>query len=832
MALSSGKRLGSYEILGTVGSGGQGEVYKATDTRLGRLVAIKVLHSAFYEQEEFRQRFEREAQTVAALNDPHICTLYDIGQHDGMNFLVMEFLEGETLAARLTRGALPLDDALRIATQVSDALDKAHSLGVTHRDLKPGNIMLTTSGAKLMDFGLAKRREPVGPGISSKAPTAGANLTQQGSLLGTVQYMAPEQIEGEEADPRTDIFAFGVVLYEMISGARAFSGKSQASLMASILHQQPAPLATVQTLTPPALQRVVEICMAKEPRDRWQTAHDVSLQLKWIAEGGSLAGIPAPVKLHRRRREWMAWAVAAAGLVSALALAIPYVRKAPDAESVMRFPVAANEGTFFGPGTAGIRPFPAISPDGRRIVFQAQRMNEPVRLWVRSLDALQAVELAGTDNAGVPFWSPDSRSIAFTADRKLKRIDAAGGPVQIVCDVPDGIAEGSWNQDGTIVFSHVAGTFAPNNGILRVPAAGGTPAVVIAPSKDRQETALLTPFFLPDGKHFVYLAQAPSFLYAGSLDPSEPPKKLVPSESHAVYSNGFLLFVQQGKLLAQRFDPARLEVSGSPITVAEPVRTNPQNGRSAFSASENGTLVYLTGVDFGGVGHRVVWFDRQGKADDSLNQTDDNLVPVLSPDEKRLLVRRGPAVRNSGCTKNCSDLWTIDVMKGTNTRITFGTADPAPGGWSPDGTRIFYRSNPDGPYAIYTKPSTGVGNEELLLKFDKEISGVWDWSRDNKFILFTVSDPKTGTDIWALPLSGDRKPIPFVQVPGNQFAPRFSPDGRWIAYASNESGHNEVYIQPFPPNGKRIQVSIGFGAEPRWRGDGKELFFITNNRGK
>jgi serine/threonine protein kinase len=292
MALSPGTKLGSYEILGTLGTGGQGEVYKATDTRLGRLVAIKVLHAAFYEQAEFRQRFEREAQTVAALNDPHICTLYDIGQHDGMNFLVMEFLEGETLAARLTRGALPLDDALRIAIQISDALDKAHSLGVTHRDLKPGNIMLTASGAKLMDFGLAKRREPVDPGMSSKAPTAGANLTQQGALLGTVQYMAPEQIEGEEANPRTDIFAFGMVLYEMISGARAFSGKSQASLMASILHHQPASLSTLQTLTPPALQRVVEICMAKEPRNRWQTAHDVSLQLKWIAEGGSSAGIP------------------------------------------------------------------------------------------------------------------------------------------------------------------------------------------------------------------------------------------------------------------------------------------------------------------------------------------------------------------------------------------------------------------------------------------------------------------------------------------------------------------------------------------------------------
>ena len=831
MAFTAGMKLGPYEILQPIGAGGFGQVYKARDTRLDRFVAIKVLPEHLGQNPTLRARFEREAKTLASLSHANICPVFDVGKEDEVDFIVMEFLDGVTLAERLQKGALPIAEALQIAIDLGDALSAAHEAGITHRDLKPGNVMLTKSGPKLLDFGLAKTQfAGVSFGVSADAPTVAASLTAEGAILGTLQYMAPEQIEGKEADSRTDIFAFGALVYEMITAKKAFDGKSQASLMVSILEREPAPIATLQPLTPPVLQRVVDICIAKEPRDRWQTAHDVTLQLKWIAEGGSLAGLPAPVSLHRKHREWVAWTFAAAGLIAALVLAIPYVRKAPAAEHVMRFSVPPNEGTLFGPLSAGIRPFPAISPDGRRIVFQAQRMNEPVRLWVRSLDTLEAVELAGTEGASVPFWSADSQSIAFTADDKLKTISAQGGSVRILCDTQTGTAEGSWNRDGTIVFSQVSGFFAVNTGILRVPSTGGTPTVIIAPNKDRQESALLTPFFLPDGKHFVYLAQAPSVLYAGSLDPSEPPKRLVPSESHAVYSNGFLLFVQRGKLLAQRFDTAKLEISGDAIIVAESVRTNANNGRSAFSASDNGTLVYRTGIDFGPAGRRVVWFDRQGKPNDSLNQTADNAAPILSPDETRLLLERHPADPSTGCVKNCSDLWAVDLTKGTNTRITFGGGDPAPGAWSPDGARILYRSNPDGKYAIYTKPSTGVGNPELLLNFDKEITGVGDWSQDGKFVLFTVSDPKTGSDIWVLPLSGDRKPVPFIEVPGNQASPKFSPDGRWIAYSSNESRTSEVYIQPFPPNGQRVQVSIGDGSQPRWRGDGKELFFVTNSR--
>jgi Tol biopolymer transport system component len=822
-----GTKLAHYEMIARLGQGGMGEVYKATDTRLSRVVAIKILHPEFSNLEQFQQRFEREAQTIASLNHPHVCTLYDVGKEDNVHFLVMEFLEGETLAARLERGALPLDEALAVAIQISDALDKAHSLGVTHRDLKPANIMLTASGAKLMDFGLAKRQSPQISGSVSMAATAAPNLTQHGALIGTVAYMAPEQIEGEEADPRTDIFALGVVLYEMITGTKAFAGKSQAGLMASILHDQPPPLTTVQVLTPPALQRVVEICLAKNPRDRWQTTHDLTLQLKWIAQGGSQAGLAAaPTTRPRKWREIAAWTIAAAGLVAAAALATANLWKGPADASVLRFFIYPKDGTTFGPEGAGIRPFPAISPDGKRMVFLAQKPREPVYLWVRQLDSLDAEPLIGTEDARIPFWSPDSRSVAFTSGGKLKRIDVSGGPVQVLADIPtaDRAAEGSWNRNGTIVFSHGMGNPDSNSGILRVSDTGGIPTVIIAPDKERKEQALQAPYFLPDGKHFVYLAIGPSVLYAGSLDSTEPPKQLVQADSHAIYSNGFLLFVRRGNLMALKFDPTTLTTSGDPLPVAEKVRTNVSNGRSAFSVSDNGTLVYRTGSNFNQDDDaRLVWFDREGKVGAAINQIGDNRIPYLSPDEKQVIVKRSTS---SG--GNAADLWTIDLVRATNTRITFGNGNAFPGGWSPDGMRVLYRAESDGKYALYAKSATGVGSEELLLKFERMINGVFDWSRDNKYIAFTISDPKTGVDLWTLPLFGDRKPTAFVDTPFDQSNPRFSPDGRWIAYESNESGVSQIYAQPFPPTGQRIQVSVDGGYQPRWRGDGKELFFLLN----
>jgi Tol biopolymer transport system component len=830
MALSAGTKLGSYEILQTIGAGGMGEVYKATDTRLGRPVAIKVLIAQFSSQTEFKDRFEREAQTIAGLTHPNVCTLYDIGKQDGMDFLVMEFLEGETLAARLARGPLPLDEALRVAIQIADALDKAHTLGVTHRDLKPANIMLMKSGAKLMDFGLAKRRASVEGGSASILPTAMADLTQHGSIIGTVQYMAPEQVEGEEADPRTDIFAFGMVLYEMITGKKAFSGKSQASLMASILNGQPEPMSSIQAQAPPALQRVVEICLAKDPRDRWQTAHDVMLQLRWIAEGGSSVGLPQPVAHRRKHREWLAWGVAAVGFAAAAALAAGTLMRAPADIRVLRFGIFPNSGTAFGPENAGIRPFPAISPDGKRIVFQAQEANEPVHLWVRSLDAMDAQKLQGTENASIPFWSPDSRFIAFTADGKLKRIDADGGPVQVLTDVPtnSAAAEGTWGVGGTILYAHGPGVAGPaNEGIFQIPDTGGKPVVILAPNKERKETVLRAPYFLPDGKHFLYLAQDPNMIWVGSLDTSETPKLLLATDSRAVYAKeGYLLFVQQGNLMGQRFDAAKLVLSGTVFPVAENVRANATNGRAAFSIADNGTLVYREGTVSGGEGLLIAAFDREGKVTPLLKQPGDNRVPRLSPDEKHLAVERRPNA--AGCT-NCSDIWTVDLARGTNTRITFNKGDVRLGGWSHDGTRLFYAANPDGVYALFSKLASGVGNEDLLLKSDLRINSISGVSKN--YLFYTVEDAATGNDIWYLPLTGaDRTPKPFINTPFNQSGARLSPDGRWVVYQSAESGQNEVYVQPFPATGQRIPISVDTGVQPWWRNDGKELIYVTTRR--
>jgi Tol biopolymer transport system component len=547
--------------------------------------------------------------------------------------------------------------------------------------------------------------------------------------------------------------------------------------------------------------------------------------LRWIAEGGSMVGVAAPVSHRRKHREWLAWSVAALALIAVGALVIPYVRKTPADIHAVRFWIPPKSGTTFGPENSGIRPFPAISPDGTRIVFQAHEPNEPTLLWVRSLDSLEAVPLPGTEMGGpaMPFWSPDSRYIGFTANGKLMKVEATGGPVQVICDVRAS-AEATWNRDGVILFANGPGTGAgPNEGLLRVSDAGGKPISVTTLDKERKESNHRAPYFLPDGRHFLFLAQAPNVIYAGSLDSTEPPVRLFASDSRAVYAApGYLLFVQQGRLMGQRFDPTALKLSGDPFLVAENTRVNTGNGRAAFGVSDNGTLVYRTGITYMGDGTRVVWFDRSGKPTDTINQVQDNRVPRLSPDEKRLVVERRATI---GCP-DCSDLWVIDLMRGTNTRVTLGKGDSSLGAWSPDGTRILYRANSGGSYALYTKLSTGVAAEELLLKFDQEIAGAADWSQDDRYILFTVSDPVTGGDIWLLPLFGDRKPKAFVKTQFGEANPRFSFDGKWVAYTSNESGTNQVYVQPFPSGGPRVQISVNGGTSPRWRRDGKELFFI------
>jgi Tol biopolymer transport system component len=815
MALPAGKILGSYEILQQIGAGGMGEVYKANDRRLDRQVALKVLPAQFSGRENFRQRFEREAKVIAGLNHPHICTLYDIGMQDGVNFLIMELLDGETLAARLERGTMPLEEALRIALQIADALEKAHSMGITHRDLKPSNIMLTKSGAKLMDFGLAKRSAAVETS-GTTLPTGVADITQQGSIVGTLQYMAPEQIEGEDADARTDIFALGLILYEMVTGKKAFAGKSQASLMASILHQSPTPMSALQPVTPPSLQRVVEICLAKDPGERWQSAHDVMVQLKWIAEGGSAAGVPTPVAHRRKTRERFAWIVTAVAALGAIALAAIHFGSTPPEARVYRYTIAPNPGTLFGPPNAPIRPFPAISPDGKRIVFQAQENNEQVMLWVRAMDGTEAHALAGTEGAFLPFWSPDSQNIGFIADARIKRVPASGGPVQEVCDVSTQ-TEATWGKGGTILYGNVEG------GLYRVHETGGKAEKVTTVNKELKESVHRAPFFLPDGKHFLYLAQSPNVIYVGSLDPSEPPKRLLNSDSRAIYASpGYVLFIRQGILMGQRFDAGKLELLGEAFNVASNVVSAAGNGRASFSASDNGTLVYREGAAIGALGNRVVFTDRSGKVTDNINQSEDNRNPRLSPDGKRLLVERRPT---QGCV-GCADLWIIDLAKGTNSRFTDGATDELSGIWSPEEDTIAYRANPDGNFSLYTKATTGVAEEQLLLKSENDIVQLNDWSADGKYILFTVNNPATGNDIWYLPLFGDHKAQPLVHTKSNESGGRFSHDGHWVAYSSNESGTTQIYVVPFPVPSQKVPISVGAGSNPHWKQDGKELLFV------
>jgi eukaryotic-like serine/threonine-protein kinase len=817
MALPSGTKLGPYEILQPIGAGGMGEVYKAADTRLGRIVAIKIVPAHLSQKPEIKQRFEREAQTIAGLNHPHVCTLYDIGHQDGTDFLVMEFLEGETLAERLAKGALPIDEALRYAIQISDALDKAHGLGVTHRDLKPGNIMLTKSGAKLLDFGLAKFRVPVMQHTDSAVPTVPQDLTVHGTLLGTVQYMAPEQIEGDEVDARTDIFAFGVILYEMITGKKAFIGKSQASLMGSIMERQPPRISILEPLAPPALERVVEICLAKAPENRWQTAHDVMLQLQWIADGGFGVGLPAPLVHRRKNRERFAWLLVAVSVVAALVLAVPYVWKAPQDIRTVRFPVFPTGTSIFAPTNAPLAPFPIISPDGRRLAFVAQEPGDRPQIWVRSLDSMDAQPLPGTEGIqGLPFWSPDSRYIGFAANGRLQTLEFSGGPVQVICSVDLGV-EGAWSRDGTIIFFPTS-RGRGQGGLYRVSDRGGEPVALSAPNAAMKETSHHLPQFLPDGRHFLYLAQEPNTVYVGSLDTQET-KRLFAADSAAIYAPpGYLLYVRQGTLLARAFDAARLEVTGEPFRIAEEVRSNIGNGRAAFSVSNNGTLVYRTGAFLTTQQMHLAWFDRSGKRDDSINQTGDSRTPSLAPDGKRVAVMR---VETAAQT----DLWIIDLVRGVNSKFTLGATNERDPVWSPNGNEIIFRANPNGIYDLYRKPSTGISSDELLWKSDQDKMPS-SWSPDGRFLLFSSNDPKTRGDIWLLPLAGDRKPESFSTTPANEGFAHFSPDGHWVAYTSDVSGTPQIYLQPFPRSGQYIQVTNAGGLNPKWKPDGRELFFI------
>jgi Tol biopolymer transport system component len=823
MAILPGRRLGPYEILSAIGAGGMGEVYKARDTRLDRIVAIKVLPAHLADRAELRERFDREAKTIASLNHPHICTLYDTGHQDGIDFLVMEYLEGETLAQRLQKGSLPIQQVLQYAIEISDALDKAHRKGITHRDLKPGNIMITKTGTKLLDFGLAKLRQGAAPAIPiSELPTENDAITAQGAILGTLQYMAPEQLEAKEAESRTDIFAFGVVVYEMTTGKKAFAGKSQASLIAKILETEPPPISLLQPMTPPALDRVVKKCLAKEPDQRWQTASDLCGEMKWIAEGGSQAVVSAPIATLAKNRERLAWSIATVtfvGFVVALAVgAFAYFQRAPQETQSVRFLVSLPE-TWSLTRQLAATGAPAaplvVSPDGHRIAFAATSADGKSLLWIRSLDTLAAQALAGTEGAARPFWSPDSRFLGFFADGKLKKIDVSGGPPITLCNASGG-GGGTWSRDGIIVFSP-----APYSGFDKVSASGGVPAPVTKLSPG--DVVHIRPFFLPDGRHYLYRAALSSNggpIYLASLDSSDRKLLLNADSTNVVYSEGHLLFLHDKTLMAQPFDTRRLVLTGEAFPIAESIQTQGTvNPYGLFSASENGVLAYQAGLETGS--SQLVWFDRSGKQVGVLGDSTAYADPELSPDGKRLSDNK---LAQAG---NTIDIWIYDLARGLPTRFTFGE-DAFASIWSPDGGTVVFNSNQKGHFDLYQKPSSGAGAEAPLL-VDNFNKFPLSWSPDGRFILYRSTSASTNFNLFVLPMSGDRKPFPFLEANGKSvgMAGQFSPDGRWVAYSSTESGRTEIYVAPFPGPGGKWQISTAGGTSPRWRRDGAEIFYLA-----
>ncbi len=829
MALSAGQKLGPYELGEAIGAGGMGEVYRARDTRLDRTVAIKVLPARLPGSPELHQRFEREARAISSLNHPHICSLYDVGQHDGISFLVMEYLEGETLAKRVEKSPLPLSDVLRYATQIADALDKAHRHGVVHRDLKPGNIMLTPQGgAKLMDFGLAKMA--IAPAdLSSMTASAHATspITTKGTIVGTFHYMSPEQVEGKDVDARSDLFAFGAVLYEMLTGRRAFQGKSQLSVASAILEKEPEPISTVQPMTPPALDRTIRKCLAKDPEDRWQTARDLQLELKWIAEASSQAGVPALVVARRKNRErlWMgAAAVLLVATLGLLATVVHFLRAVSDVRPLRAF-ILPPEGTGFG-ASGGLGGPVVVSPDGKRMAFVATSADGRRMLWVRTLETLTAQLLSGTEDASFPFWSPDSRSLAFFSQNRLKKIDVAGGPPLTLCDASGGTGGrgGTWNRDDVILFA--ANT---TSGLSRVSAAGGAPTPVTKLDSARKESTHRWPLFLPDGNHFLYVARGVGVrgasvaggtegIHAASLDGKE--NKLVVREvSSMAYASGHLLFVREGTLMAQAFNSKRLEVTGEALPIAEQVQFDLAFSLAAFSVSQNGVLAYHAGGALQNLS-KLLWFDKTGKELGALGDPVLYYEPRISPDGQKVAVALFDAASRN------IDLWIYEVSRGLRTRFTFDTGFDRWPVWSPDGSRIVFSSIRKGHYDLYVKPSGGAGTEERLLTTGLNLQSR-DWSADGRFFLYeSIGDPKTGTDLWVLPMSGDRKAVPFLQTSFNESDGHFSPDGKWVAYVSSESDRDQVYVAPFPGPGGKWQISSAGGSRPTWRRDGKEIVYL------
>jgi Tol biopolymer transport system component len=832
MALTSGTKLGPYEIQSPLGAGGMGEVYRGRDPRLERTVAIKVLPTHLNANPELRARFEREAKAISGLQHPNICVLYDVGSQGDIDFLVMEYLEGETLYTRLVRKPLTLDETLKIATEVADALVKAHRSGIIHRDLKPGNVMLTKGGAKLMDFGLAK---PLGLAtgpqsnsahVSSMATMAAtmadlaSPVTVAGTLIGTVQYMSPEQIQGKEADARSDIFAFGAMLYEMLSGKRAFQGKSQLSLASAILERDPDPIVTLQPLTPPALEQVVRTCLAKDPEDRFQSAHDLKLQLQWISAGGSQVGAPAVVSSRRKKTATVLTAATIAGWLIALALGgllLIYVSRLTSARQPVHTSIEPPAGFDFFSIAEGA---PVISPDGQQVAFLAAKKGTSFtpgggQLYLLRLSTGEAAPVPGAQGALFPFWSPDGKYLGFFSEGKLKKIPVTGGTVQVLCDAPDGRG-GSWNEQGTIIFApRIAGS------LQSVSDGGGTPVEITKSDNSGQGYTDRDPYFLPDGKHFLFVRRArdSGSVYAGSLDSSgtkqsDDIKQILPVGSDVAYSDGYLFYVKEGALTAQEFDPSSLTFKGKPVSIASNVEFAPARNEGNFSVSRNVLLYRHTSV----VNRELVWLDLSGKEIDHWGEP----APYLGG--KFFAATQNALLLRAGSGGNGYSLWISDVARKTVNRLTQDSDRNATGALSPDGKDVWISTSTGYVTSLTRKSLSASGTEEKVLDDFNGNMILFDISRDGRYLVFNHQDPKTDFDIYTMDLRGDKKIVPVLNGPSVERNGHVSPDDKWLAYISNETGTEELFVTSFPVPGSRWQVSSGGATSPgEWSADGKNL---------
>jgi serine/threonine protein kinase/Tol biopolymer transport system component len=808
MALTPGTRVGPYEILAAIGAGGMGEVYKARDTRLGRNVAIKVLPASFAIDGDRLRRFEQEARTVAQLSHPGIVAIFDVGLHEGAPYLVTELLEGDTVRDRLKDGGLSVRKAVDYALQIANGLAAAHEQGIVHRDLKPENLFLTRDGRlKILDFGLAKLAAPVWSTAADEATALEAKTTP-GVVLGTVGYMSPEQVRGDSADHRTDVFAFGVVLYELLSGRRAFGRDTPAETMTAILKDTPAEIDDSGLRVPPALSRIVLRCLEKDPSQRFQNAKDLAFALENLSGSTGLV-MATPVSKSLIGLPWLLPATTVVFAIAAIGLAALHFREEPRETRLVSFIVPP-------PDKSSIT-FAALSPDGKRLAFRVTEAGGRRRLWVRALDALTPQPLDGTEEGDRPFWSPDSRFLGFFAGKQLRKIEVSGGPVQTITDVGVNTATGAaWSQDGTIIFALNLG------GIQRIPAQGGPAERLTTLDAAHKETRHYFPNMLPDGDHFTYVVTSAETgtkgLWITSISNPRAKRRLLADLSQAVYSQGYLLFVRGGTLMAHPFDSKRMELSGEPVPVVDRIEYSAILGFADFSISQNGTLAYI-GVT---APWRLTWFDRTGKSLGAIGAPGSYQSISISPDESRV------ATEASSSTDPHYELYLVDPIRGTTTQLTFGAASGNFPTWSPDGGTIAFGSNRDGAYDIYQKSANSPGQDVVVLRSEQN-KFVMDWSRDGRnLLLYGETDSKTGKEgLWVLPMAGERKPVTYLPPDFEYRDARFSPDGRLVAYASDEASTVQVFVQSFPSGSGRWQISTQGGSRPRWRADGRELYYLA-----